>query len=63
MYLSPGDAGRFFLSTVTVKKLPSWSVVYATSKPVKNAMYDMDETTRITGYVPQDQWSDGDPCA
>lgn len=63
VYLSPGDAGRFFVSVVTAKELPTFAVVYATSKPVQRAMYDMDETTRITGYVPQDQWTGGDPTA
>jgi nucleoside-diphosphate-sugar epimerase len=61
VYLSPGDAGRFFLSCVTAKSLPGFHVVYATSKPFKQPMYDMDETTRITGYAPQDRWDGGDP--
>ncbi len=61
VYLSPGDAGRFFLAVVQAKSLPSYSIVYATSKPVRREIYDIAETTRITGYVPQDMWSDGDP--
>lgn len=63
VYLSPGDAGRFFLSVVQAKSLPKYSIVYATSKPVHREIYDMAETSRITGYVPQDKWNDGDPEA
>jgi nucleoside-diphosphate-sugar epimerase len=59
VYLSPGDAGRFFLSAVTVKKLPSYAVVYACSKPARRMLYDMSEATRLTGYVPQDMWTAG----
>jgi len=60
VYLSPGDAGRFFLAVVQAESLPSYSIVYATSKPVRREIYDIAETTRITGYVPKDTWSDGD---
>jgi uronate dehydrogenase len=56
VYLSPGDAGRFFLSAVTVEKLPGYAVVYACSKPARQTLYDMAETKRLTGYVPQDVW-------
>jgi nucleoside-diphosphate-sugar epimerase len=58
VYLSSGDAGRFFLSAVTVEKLPSYAVVYACSKPARRALYDMTEATRLTGYVPRDMWTD-----
>ena len=63
VYLSPDDAGRFFLAVVESKSLPKFSIVYATSKPVNREIYDMAETTRITGYVPHDMWSHGDPVA
>lgn len=63
VYLSPGDAGRFFLAVIQAETLPKYSIVYATSKPVHREIYDMAETTRITGYVPQDRWSEGDPEA
>jgi nucleoside-diphosphate-sugar epimerase len=56
VYLSPGDAGRFFLSAVKAEKLPKYAVVYACSKPARRTLYDMTETTRLTGYVPQDVW-------
>lgn len=56
VYLSPGDAGRFFLAASTVEKLPNYAVVYACSKPARRTLYDMSEATRLTGYVPQDVW-------
>ncbi len=56
VYLSPGDAGRFFLAAATVEKLPAYAVVYACSKPARRTLYDMTEATRLTGYVPQDMW-------
>ena len=59
VYLSPGDAGRFFLAAATVEKLPSYAVVYACSRPARQILYDMTEATRLTGYVPKDVWADG----
>src|SRR5947209_2778027 len=38
VYLSPGDAGRFFVLAVAAKQLPAYSVVYCTSKPAKKAL-------------------------
>lgn len=59
VYLSPGDAGRFFVAAVAAAELPPFSVVYATSKPTSRIIYDLSETTRLTGYVPQDAWDTG----
>jgi nucleoside-diphosphate-sugar epimerase len=58
VYLSQGDAGRFFLSAATVEKLPPYAVVYVTSRPARRVLYDLSETTRITGYSPQDTWGE-----
>jgi hypothetical protein len=57
VYLSPGDAGRFFHCAVKTDKLPKFAIVYACSKPARRTLYDMTETTRLTGYVPQDTWA------
>lgn len=59
VYLSPGDAGRFFVAAVAAAELPQYSVVYATSKPTSRVVYDLSETTRLIGYVPQDSWDTG----
>ena len=57
VYLSPADAGRFFVAAVTAKELPSYAVVYATSKPARSPLHDLSETTRLVGYEPQDMWT------
>jgi uronate dehydrogenase len=57
VYLSPGDAGRFFLAAVTATDLPPYAIVYATSKPARRLIYDLTETTRLTGYSSQDCWT------
>jgi uronate dehydrogenase len=59
VYLSPGDAGRFFIAAATAATPPSFSTLYATSRPAKRLLYDLSETTRLTGYVPQDTWPVG----
>jgi len=59
VYLSPGDVGRFFTATAAVKELPPFSVVYVTSQATHRLRYDLSETTRLTGYVPQDSWDTG----
>jgi uronate dehydrogenase len=57
VYLSPNDAGRFFLAAVTATNLPPYAIVYATSKPARRIIYDLSETTRLTGYNSQDCWT------
>ena len=57
VYLSPGDAGRFFVAAVTVKELPSYAVVYCTSRPARRTLHDLTETKRILGYEPRDTWT------
>jgi nucleoside-diphosphate-sugar epimerase len=57
VYLSPGDAGRFFALAVTAKELPPYAVVYCTSRPAKRVLHDLSETKRLLGYEPRDMWS------
>jgi nucleoside-diphosphate-sugar epimerase len=57
VYLSPGDAGRFFAAAVTARELPPYAVVYCTSRPVKRALHDLSETKRLLGYEPWDMWT------
>jgi nucleoside-diphosphate-sugar epimerase len=59
VYLSPADAGRFFVAAVTATNPPPFAMLYATSRPVNRLLYDLSETTRLTGYVPQDTWPAG----
>ena len=57
VYLSPGDAGRFFVAAVTAPDLPPYAVVYCTSRPARRTLHDLSDTTRLLGYEPQDVWA------
>ena len=59
VYLSPDDAGRFFADATESAKPDGYAVVYATSRPVAWQRYDMEPTTRITGFQPRQQWPEG----
>jgi nucleoside-diphosphate-sugar epimerase len=59
VYLSPGDAGRFFACAVQAPADIRFAVVYATSKPVRETVYDPDEVRRLVGYEPHDVWPEG----
>ena len=58
VYLSPGDAGRFFACAVEAPADFRFSVVYACSRPVRELVYDPDPARRL-GYEPQDVWPGG----
>jgi uronate dehydrogenase len=58
VYLSPGDAGRFFACAVNAQLSEKYTVVYATSKP-KRVMYDLETTKRRVGYEPHESWPQG----
>jgi len=59
VYLSPGDAGRFFAAAVEVSKLPLFDVVYVTSRPLQMLRYDLEPARKLVGFEPQDQWPTG----
>jgi uronate dehydrogenase len=59
VYLSPADAGRFFACAVDATLTTPFSVVYATSRPVHQLMYDLTPTQRLLGYEPREQWPQG----
>jgi uronate dehydrogenase len=59
VFLSPGDAGRFFVAAVEAKPWTGFKVVYATSKPTHVLRYDLGPAERLLGYVPQDRWPTG----
>lgn len=58
VYLSPGDAGRFFACAAEAKLPQKFNVVYATSKP-KKVMYDLETTKRLLGFEPSEGWPEG----
>lgn len=59
VYLSPGDAGRFFAAAVEVENLPPFAVVYACSRYVNTHMYDLSSARELLGWEPREQWPDG----
>jgi nucleoside-diphosphate-sugar epimerase len=59
VYLSPADAGRFFACAVRAPQDLRFVIVYATSKPVENQLYDMEPARRLLGFEPRDQWPQG----
>ncbi len=58
VYLSPGDAGRFFACAAEATLGRKFNVVYATSKP-KRVMYDLETTKRLLGFEPSESWPQG----
>jgi hypothetical protein len=59
VYLSPGDAGRFFACAVQAPVDLRFAVLFATSKPVREQVYDQEETRRLIGFEPRDTWPEG----
>ena len=59
VFLSPGDAGRFFTAAVEKDSLPPFSVLYATSRHSHRLQYDLTESKRVLDWEPQDHWPAG----
>jgi uronate dehydrogenase len=61
VYLSPGDAGRFFAQAAEARGGFGFQVVYVCSKPVIRDVFDLGPTRRLVGYEPRDRWPEGLP--
>ena len=61
VYLSPGDAGRFFVQAVEAAGGFGFEVVYLCSKPIIRDVFDLEPTRRLFGYEPRDRWPEGVP--
>lgn len=59
VYLSPGDAGRFFAAAVESETLPPFTPVFVTSRPRGVPFYDLEPAKKLIGFVPQDSWPTG----
>jgi nucleoside-diphosphate-sugar epimerase len=59
VYLSPGDAGRFFACAVEAPAAIRFAVVYALSRPVRVEVYDQRTAKELLGYEPQHTWPQG----
>lgn len=58
VYLSPGDAGRFFACAVEAADV-HFAVVYAMSRPLRRQLYDLRPARELLGYTPRDVWPEG----
>lgn len=59
VYLSPGDAGRFFAACVQAQLSPRCSILYATSRPLRTLLYDLESTRKEIGWEPLEKWPQG----
>lgn len=59
LYLSPGDAGRFFLRTVEAPLEPGFALVFASSRPLKKAIFDLEPAKALLDWEPIEQWPQG----
>jgi hypothetical protein len=59
VYLSPGDAGRFFAGAVEATMNTRFMVVNVCSKPVRQSQYDLGPAKQLIGFEPQDRWPQG----
>jgi uronate dehydrogenase len=59
VYLSPGDAGRFFSGCVEAEETVSHAILYATSNPVDKQRYCLKSAGEIANFEPLEQWPEG----
>jgi uronate dehydrogenase len=59
VYLSPGDAGRFFACAVGAPLNGRFEVVYAMSHPARRIIYDPTPARELLGHEPRDTWPEG----
>jgi nucleoside-diphosphate-sugar epimerase len=59
VYLSPGDAGRFFACAALAPADIRFAVVYACSRPARQEVYDSHSARELLGYEPLDTWPQG----
>ena len=59
VFISPGDAGRFFAATVEAEAMPPFAVLYATSQFVHELRYDLSAAKKWLGWEPQEAWPTG----
>ena len=61
VYLSPGDAGRFFAQSIEHTLEKNFINVFVTSIPLGAAMFDLAPCKRWLDWQPLDKWPEGLP--
>lgn len=59
VYLSGGDAGRFFAAAALAPVAPGYHVLYAGSRPRTTTVLDMGPARALIGFEPHDTWPQG----
>jgi uronate dehydrogenase len=59
VYLSTGDAGRFFAAAIETPGPIGFQIVFATSRPVKKTYVDLEPARTRLGYEPLEQYPQG----
>jgi nucleoside-diphosphate-sugar epimerase len=59
IYLSPGDAGRFFARALEVPLEPGFHALFVSSRPINKVIVDLEPAKQLLGWEPQDQWPTG----
>jgi uronate dehydrogenase len=58
VYLSPGDAGRFFTACVE-RDWRGYAMLYVASRHTHRAIFDLSDARRIVNYEPEESWPNG----
>jgi hypothetical protein len=61
VYLSPGDAGRFFVKCVEAPGGFGFQPVFVCSRFVNQEIMDLEPAKRLFGFEPQDRFPEGLP--
>lgn len=59
IYMSPGDAGRFFACAVEAPESVRFAVVIAAGRPRYREPLDMTSARELLGYEPREAWPEG----
>src|SRR5689334_1064580 len=55
VYLSPGDAGRFFVRAIEASLEPGFTPLYLASLPARQPVFDLEPTKRLVNWEPLDR--------
>ncbi len=59
VYLSPGDAGRFFAASIEAPADIRFATVYAASQFIHKQRFDLESAKRLLNYEPREHWPQG----